>query len=165
MSDSQATWTHGPYSAEPEYCGLHIGHDALEETDGTQAPVNLSRLRCHPDSQLILYESKAGHEVDDESHLNPLEFLARVLIHIPEPNKHLVHFYGVYANCVRSTYRNEDTAPPDEATDATPPRRAVSKRWAELFFRIYEVDPLTCTRCGAPMKILAFITETVTYCS
>ena len=94
-----------------------------------------------------------------ETHLNPLEFLARVLIHIPEPNKHLVHFYGVYANRVRSTYRNEDTAPPDEATDATPPRRAVSKRWAELIYRIYEIDPLTCRQCGAPMKILAFITK------
>jgi hypothetical protein len=24
-------------------------------------------------------------------------------------------------------------------------------------YRIYEIDPLTCTRCGAPMKIRAFI--------
>ena len=29
----------------------------------------------------------------------------------------------------------------------------------ELIYRIYQVDPLTCTCCGAQMKILAFITE------
>ncbi len=33
--------------------------------------------------------------------MDPLEFLARVLIHIPEPNKHLVRLYGLYANRVR----------------------------------------------------------------
>lgn len=50
-------------------------------------PVNLSRLRYHPDSQLFLYEPKAGHELDDQTLVDPLEFLARVLIHIPEPEK------------------------------------------------------------------------------
>jgi hypothetical protein len=29
--------------------------------------------------------------------------LARVLIHVPEPSKHLVHFYDAYANRVRSS--------------------------------------------------------------
>ena len=68
-----------------------------------RSPVNLSRLRYHPDSQLILYQSKSGHELDDDGVVDPLEFLARVLIHIPQPNQHWVHFYGAYANRVRST--------------------------------------------------------------
>ncbi len=124
-------------------------------------PVNLSRLRYHRDSQLFLYEPKAGQEVDDEALVDPLEFLARVLIHIPEPQKHLVHFYGAYANRVRATYRRENTDLPGtngEAIDATS-KRTLSKRWGELIYRIYEVDPLTCSRCGARMKILAFIIE------
>ena len=122
-------------------------------------PVNLSRLRYHRDSQLFLYEPKAGQ--DDEALVDPLEFLARVLIHIPEPNKHLVHFYGAYANRVRTTYRPEDTAMPgaDGETVTTTPKRTLSKRWAELIYRIYEVDPLTCSRCGERMKILAFIID------
>ena len=124
-----------------------------------RSPVNLSRLRYHPGSQLILYQSKSGHDLDDDGVVDPLEFLARVLIHIPQPHKHGVHFCGAYANRVRSTYQAEGTAAPSQATGAVLPRRALSKRWAELIFRIYEVDPLTCTRCGAPMKILAFITE------
>ena len=69
-----------------------------------RAPVNLSRLRFDQGSGLLIYEPRAGHELD------PLEFLARVLIHVPEPNKHLVHFYGTYANRVRATYRPQGSA-------------------------------------------------------
>ncbi|MGH9463011.1 MAG: IS91 family transposase [Vicinamibacteria bacterium] len=124
-------------------------------------PVNLSRLRYHRDSQLLLYEPKPAQELDEEPLVDPLEFLARVLIHIPEPQKHLVHFYGVYANRVRETYRgrdNERIGADGEAEDATP-RRTLSKRWRELIYRIYEVDPLDCHRSGARMKILAFLID------
>lgn len=117
-------------------------------------PVNLSRLRYHPDSGLVLYEPKNHADVDDPALTDPLEFLARVLIHIPEPRKHLVHFYGAYANRVRSSFRI--TAPADD--DPSSAKRRLSKRWAELIYRVYEVDPLTCP-CGARMTILAFIIQ------
>ena len=65
--------------------------------------MNLSRLRYHSESGLLIYEPKAGQDVTDSKSIDPLEFLARVLIHIPEPNKHLVHFYGTYANRSRSS--------------------------------------------------------------
>jgi hypothetical protein len=124
-------------------------------------PVNLSRLRYHRDSQLLLYEPKAGQDIDDEALVDPLEFLARVLIHIPEPKRHLVHFYGVYANRIRATYRADDSALAPAGSDANEAtsRRSLSRRWAELIYRIYEVDPLDCPRCGARMKILAFIID------
>ena len=77
-----------------------------------RAPVNLSRLRFDRGSGLLVYEPKSGHDADDEPLLDPLEFLARVLIHVPEPNKHLVHFYGAYANRVRSTYRPKPSTEP-----------------------------------------------------
>jgi hypothetical protein len=88
-------------------------------------------------------------------------FSPRVLIHIPEPKKHLVRFYGVYANRVRAAYRAEDAALPaaEGRTAEATPRRTLSKRWTELIYRIYEVDPLTCPRCGAEMKILTFIID------
>jgi hypothetical protein len=73
-------------------------------------PVNLSRLRYPLDSQLLLYAPKASQELDDDTVADSLEFLARVLIHISEPNKHLVHFYGADANRIRETYRRQNTA-------------------------------------------------------
>jgi len=55
---------------------------------------------------------------------------------------------------VRITYRPKASTEP---VCTGPHRRALSKRWAELIYRIYDVDPLTCSQCGAEMKILAFI--------
>jgi Putative transposase len=107
-----------------------------------RAPVNLSRLRFDRDSGLLLYEPKRGDPLDDDALTDPLEFLARVLIHIPEPNKHLVHFYGAYANRVRRTYqapiRHEEQGEVKPTTTTT--RRAANKRWRELIYRVYEVD-------------------------
>jgi len=123
----------------------------------------LSRLRYHCESGLLIYEPKAGQQVDDGAPIDPLEFLARVLIHIPEPNKHPVHFYGAYANRSRSSMphgrdseQNKGQGEGDE--EPAPAKRAVRKRWAELIYKIYNVDPLTC-QCGAQMKIVAFVTE------
>ena len=113
-----------------------------------RAPVNLFRLRFHPDSGLIVYEPKAGHDVELAELTDPLEFVARVLIHVPEPNKHLVRFYGAYANRVRANRRDDAThAGIEPGDDSRPDRHPLRKRWAELIPRIYEVDPLTCTRC------------------
>jgi hypothetical protein len=94
--------------------------------------------------------------------VDPLEFLARVLIHIPEPKRHLVLFYGVYSNRIPTLYRADDSAPllADGKANEPTPGRTLSRRWAELIFRVYEIDPpLDCPRCGTRMKILAFIFE------
>ena len=125
--------------------------------------MNLSRLRFHPESGILIYEPKAGQDVTDSEPIDPLEFIARVLIHIPEPNKHLVHFYGAYANRSRSSMPHARDAEQNKAegegeAEPAPAKRAVRKRWAELIYKIYHVDPLTC-RCGAQMKIVAFVTE------
>ena len=31
--------------------------------------------------------------------------------------------------------------------------------WAKWIRNIYETDPLTCSECGEPMRIIAFITD------
>jgi len=155
--DLLLSWTHSGFSVHNRTTVYPSDTEGLHKLACylMRAPVNLSRLRFDRDSARLVYEPKAGHEPDDDALNDPLEFLARVLIHIPETNKHLVHFYGAYANRVRQNYRTQ--ASPEHA-DQTP-RRALNKRWAELIDRIYEVDPLTCTQCGSEMKILAFITE------
>lgn len=122
-----------------------------------RAPVNLSRLRFDPASGMLAYQPKAAHDVDAAELSDPLEFLARVLIHLPEPNKHLVRFYGAYANRVRSALTDADANQTEPAT--APARRTLNKRWSELIHRIYDVDPLVCTQCGDTMKVLAFVTK------
>jgi hypothetical protein len=54
---------------------------------------------------------------------------------------------------------NQDVQPYDaEAADSVSARKSCST-WARLIAQVYEVDPLVCPRCSAPMRILAVITE------
>ena len=41
----------------------------------------------------------------------------------------------------------------------TAPKKQISKKWSIWIKKIYEVDPLVCSRCGAQMKIVAFIQD------
>ena len=86
--------------------------------------------------------------------------------------RHLIHAYGWYANAARA---KRDAIRPSEPTAALQAgselsdaatvasgdasdeaeRRAARRRWADLIRRIYEVDPLVCSNCGGPMKIVA----------
>ena len=38
-------------------------------------------------------------------------------------------------------------------------RRLPAKGWAEMIRKVYEVDPMTCPKCGGRMKVVAFLTE------
>ena len=69
---------------------------------------------------------------------------------------------SAYANRVRSetiASNHSVVHEPEGIEEAPPQRRALRKRWAELVYRIYAVDPLTCPRCGRKMKLLAFIID------
>jgi len=134
-------------------------------------PVSLSRLHFTPGSQEVVYTPKVGHddiEPTEGERIDAMEFVARVLVQIPDPRRHLVRYYGAYSNASRgkrekaapsadpsSTHEaGENTAIPDG-----PYRAALRRRWAELIRRVYEVDPLVCPRCGSEMRVIGFITQ------
>jgi hypothetical protein len=89
--------------------------------------------------------------------LDPLEWLARMSDHIPDPGQHRTILYGQYANRVRGA-RQRDEAEMQE-TSAEPPRRRCTPTWARLIAKVYQVDPLLCTRCGQKMQMIAFLTD------
>ena len=95
----------------------------------------------------------------------PLDFLAELTQHIPNQGEHLIRYYGCYSNKARGMARQK-TAPSTPPTDAaptpapptlSPADRQARRRWAMLIQRVYQVDPLTCPKCGGRMKIIAFI--------
>ena len=90
-------------------------------------------------------------------------------MHIPEPRRHLVRYYGWYSNVSRGRRRKADPhqtivnaeagAPSRAARAETRDARALRRSWAQLIKRIYEVDPLLCPSCGSEMKVIACIIE------
>lgn len=146
-----------------------------------RSPVSQERLDFDGEMGEVRIRAKAGADdgaaQEEVERLDPDEVVARVIVQIPDPKRHLIRSYGRYANAARAK-RKRDAAATEEfstasagavATDgamapvATEPdtaeRKAARKRWANLIRHIYEVDPLVCPRCGGVMKIISFITE------
>ncbi len=132
-------------------------------------PVSLERMEWADGATEVGYSRKStdGHPREQE-HLDPLDFLARVIAHIPEPRLHLIHYYGHYSNVSRgrrrkgrdpqlSTKGEGRHAEPDGLTPAQ--RQAQRRAWARLVRRVYELNPLVCEKCGGEMRIISVILD------
>jgi hypothetical protein len=124
-----------------------------------RCPVSLARLLWRDGAPKVLHreeDSEIAEEIDAS------EFVARVLTHVPDPRRHIVHYYGAYSNVSRGRRRKgaaglqPGTEEPEEPSPAQRERR---RSWAELIRRVYEVDPLVCPECGGKMRVVAFITD------
>ena len=90
-------------------------------------------------------------------------------------------FYGLYSSRSREKWKEMDHvarhAPDgwknvhlendvleekdDIAENATSAVFPAKSTWARLIAKIYEVDPLVCTKCGGEMKVVAVIMDSV----
>jgi hypothetical protein len=83
-----------------------------------------------------------------------LEFIARVVDHIPEPSQQMTRYWGWYANAARGQRRKkadegEQASPGPAREDADDDfTRQARLSWAKLIRRVYEIDPLLCPFCG-----------------
>jgi hypothetical protein len=108
-----------------------------------------------------------------------MRFFLELTQHIPPKGCQYIRRYGLYASRTKGKWpdqpyvvrlapagwkkqqqqADQDVQPYDaEAIYAVSDKESRST-WARLIAQVYEVDPLTCSRCGSPMRILAVITE------
>jgi len=131
-------------------------------------PLSLERLKYSDGDDEVVYRRKGSNgRAGGEERVDALDFLARVIAHIPPPRIHLVRYLGHYSNVARGRRKNGKGEPltmgptkkqeNDGLTDAE--RRARRRAWARLIRRVYEVDPLVCTSCGGEMRIVSVILE------
>jgi hypothetical protein len=157
------SWKHTGFSIDNSVTVYPSDEQGLERLARylIRSPVSLQRLHYLPAMNRVLYQAKQGHDREPSEIIDPMEFVARVLTHIPDPNRHCIRYFGQYANRAKSKSNKDSTSP--EASDENKPTLApVSKlrrRWADLIRRVYQDDPLTCPKCGSRMRIISFITQ------
>ena len=101
------------------------------------------------------YKSKDGSQTKA---FDALEWLAAVCSHVPNKGEQMVRYYGYYSNAARGKRIKADSD--DKIPGILEPElsnQAFRKNWARLIQKIYEVDPLVCSRCQGQMRVIAFI--------
>jgi hypothetical protein len=153
-------WRHPGFSA---HVGEPIPPEDKKRLEDTAAylvrnPLSLKKLVYLDGHKAVLYRSRMNPSLGRNFEaLDPLEWLARMSDHIPDPGQHRTILYGHYANRTRGACRRDESEWPQ--TSAEPPRRRSSPTWARLIAKIYQADPLICSRCGQRMQIVAFLTD------
>ena len=99
-----------------------------------------------------------------------LDWLARLVTHIPGKGEQLVRYYGYYSNKARGMRKKamnrqlntedvEATIPLPSVVDSDMSRKAFRKNWARLIRKVYGADPLLCPKCSNSMRIISFVEE------
>ena len=89
-----------------------------------------------------------------------MEFVARVLTHVPDLNKPYSRYFGIYSNRTKQkpTKISATTSSPSEKPPSVS-NSNLRRRWANLIRRVYQADPLICPKCQSKMRIIAFINQ------
>jgi hypothetical protein len=122
-----------PGSTKPAGFSAHVG-DRIEPQDKRRLedtaaylvrnPLSLEKLVYLDGQQAVLYRSKTNLFLGRNFEaLDPLEWLARMSDHIPDPGRHRTIFYGEYSNRIRGAAHRPE---PDTTL---PPRRRCSPSW------------------------------------
>jgi len=76
--------------------------------------------------------------------------------HIPRKGAHQIRYFGQYSNKRRGLNKKKEKV---ESVKALTEKKKACMKWAQLIKMVYEVDPLTCPKCGGTMKIISFIEQ------
>jgi len=153
-------WRHPGFSA---HVGEPIAAEQKQHLEDTAAylvrnPLSLKKLVYLDGEKAIVYRSRMNPFLGRNFEaMDPLEWLARLSDHIPDPGQHRTLFYGEYSSRVRGS--GVSAEPEVQAGEEHKPRKRSSPSWGRLIAKVYQVDPLVCTRCGKRMSLIAFVTD------
>ena len=130
-----------------------------------RAPIAAGRISEGEDGSVI-YKADRIHprHGGDSRRFDPLDFIAQIVLHIPDVHEKTVIYYGWYSNRTRARRAKltpgGDGAPATHAPVGEPKLPlAVRRAWAAMIKRVYEVDPLICPHCKATMRVVAYIED------
>ena len=171
LVESLLSWRH---SGSHAHVGREIAGGDRRALDAVaeyiaRGPVSIERLSVDEQGPTprVRYRSSKVHprHGTDFRSFDPLDFLAALIPHIPDTHEKTGLYYGWYSNRSRGKRKKEGAA--GAAAVAAPvttplddePRSPASLRWGRPIKKVHEIDPLTCPRCRATMKLISFITE------
>ena len=161
------SWRHSGFDV---YVGGSIGPDNRELLEHIaryllRAPLSLERMRYNPqEGSVTIFPLSSKDNIPLV--MEALEFISRLIVHIPDVRERQVIYYGAYANASGLRRSQGQSAEDSRGSvwipvleEPTPFERQRRIRWARLIKKVYVEDPLLCPDCGAEMRIISFITD------
>ncbi len=153
-------------SPQPRFArsGTAAAPSAPAGPDLQRPALSLERLQL--DGAVARYRHKQARRTDGVA-FNARDLLARLLMHVPVPRRHLVRYKGHYSSVSRARRREAEAVAEGADSVASSPegenpppaeRRRLRRQWARLIRRIDEADPLLCG-CGHEMRVISFLTD------
>ena len=140
-------WRHPGFSAHVADPISAQDTQALENLAGyvTRNPLSLQRLVYLDGQQAVIYKGLKHNPTLGRNFetMDPLEWLARMADHIPDPGKHRTRFYSYYANRVRGDRAAEE--PGESRVDEEPAqKRRCTASWARLIAKVFHAHLRIC---------------------
>lgn len=171
--ENMDTWHHSGFHV---YCGDVIQPDDEEGLERLaryiiRAPISQERILYVAASETRYGISQViytGKNSSLKEQFTALDWLARLVTHIPNKGEQLVRYYGFYSNKARGVRKKVEAEKAEGLETSTPvhnlienslSRKTFRRNWARLIKKIYHADPLLCTKCNGTMRIISFIEE------
>jgi hypothetical protein len=160
------SWSHSGFSingavqAENREEAVRLGRYMI------RCPLVLDRLEWDDQKGEVIYHARPRRKATPYGSVarwDILDFIARLIQHIPDTCESLLRYWGFYSNAARGKRRRaratSGASQEGEATHREERGRRRRISWARLLKKVYEVDPLLCRYCGGEMRMIAFITQ------
>jgi len=144
-------------------------------------PLSLKKIGIEEnrDATVISFTSQSEFFKGKTESFPMMRFFLELTQHIPPKGCQYIRRYGLYASRTKGKWADkphvvrlapagwkkerlqasQDVQPYDAEAAYCVSDNESRSTWARLIAQVYEVDPLVCPRCSAPMRILAVITE------
>jgi len=178
------SWKHSGFSIDNSVL-LYPHDDKAKEALAqymARYSVSLGKIVYEPVKGKILLHTKYNKYFKENLKVfKAEEFIAQLTQHVPPPRMRVIRYYGLYSSRSRQKWKewnyvsqhapdgwknvHQENDAADEKDDITENETTVAfsgkSTWARLIAKVYEVDPLACTRCGGEMKVVAVIMDYV----
>jgi len=144
--------------------------------------VSLEKIVYEPVKGKVLFHTKYNKYFKENLKVfEAKEFISQLTQHIVPPRMRIIRYYGLYSSRSRQKWeewkyvsrhapqgwkdvhnksvseeKNEDIAYDETQAAYSGNKGSV---WARLIAKIYETEPLVCTKCGGEMKVVAVIVD------
>ena len=183
VATSLINWRHSGFSVDASVRIPAFSDQAREALSQyiARPPLSLKKISIEENREAttVCFTSQSEFFNGKTETFPVMRFFLELTQHIPPKGCQYIRRYGLYASRTKGKWPDkphlvrlappgwkkerlqvsQDVLPYDvEQADSVSYKESRST-WARLIAQVYEVDPLVCPRCSAPMRILAVITE------